>query len=291
MIGSLALMGFPFTAGFYSKEAILEIAYSSYSVSGHFAYVLGVISAFFTAFYSMRVMYLTFLRLPAGYKSVYEHAHEPGLFMLIPLMVLSILSIIVGYILKDMFIGLGTTFWGNSLAISSLGIVGSFYEAEFISWNVKLVPFVVSILGVIVSFLSYHFGSSLFINYLNYYWFRKMYIFFSKKWFFDLVYNQYLVRGFFVLSYDVLYKMVDRGLLEYFGASGMYYFTLNLFENLRLLQTGFLNVYIVSLFACMLFALVLLYFLNISFDVFFDVFTIIFIVIVFFLFLDRKNVK
>jgi len=62
MIGSLALMGFPFLAGFYSKDVILEVAYASYSIKGHFAYWLGTISAFFTAFYSIRLISLTFFK-------------------------------------------------------------------------------------------------------------------------------------------------------------------------------------------------------------------------------------
>merc|ERR1711871_348739 len=70
MIGSLALMGFPFLTGFYSKDVILEIAYAKYTLSGHFAHWLGTLAAFFTAFYSMRLLYLTFLAEPNGFKNV-----------------------------------------------------------------------------------------------------------------------------------------------------------------------------------------------------------------------------
>ena len=59
-IGSFALMGFPFLTGFYSKDVILEVAFASYSSAGHFAYTLGTLAAFFTAFYSMRLSFLTF---------------------------------------------------------------------------------------------------------------------------------------------------------------------------------------------------------------------------------------
>ena len=61
VIGSLALIGFPFLTGFYSKDAILEIAYGKFTVVGHFSYILGVVGAFFTSFYSTRLIYLTFL--------------------------------------------------------------------------------------------------------------------------------------------------------------------------------------------------------------------------------------
>ena len=73
---------------------------------GIFAYVLGLLSAFCTAFYSMRSLYLTFLGKTNGYKKVVEHAHEPKLFMLVPLFVLGIGSIFVGYLGKDLFMGL-----------------------------------------------------------------------------------------------------------------------------------------------------------------------------------------
>ena len=66
--GSLALIGFPFLTGFYSKDLILEISYSKYNLFGYISYAFGVTSAFLTAFYSMRLICLTFLLKPAGYK-------------------------------------------------------------------------------------------------------------------------------------------------------------------------------------------------------------------------------
>jgi len=111
-IGSVSLMGFPFTTGFYSKDLILELAAVSVKIPGVFAYFLGVLSAFFTAYYSLRLLYLTFLAIPSGYKNYFSGAHEPGIFMLIPLLVLGVGSIFVGYFGKEMFVGLGTTFLG-----------------------------------------------------------------------------------------------------------------------------------------------------------------------------------
>lgn len=75
-IGSLSLIGFPFLTGFYSKDVILELAYASCTVHGHFAHWLGTMAAFFTAFYSFRLLYLTFLGEPNGHKRVMNHAHE-----------------------------------------------------------------------------------------------------------------------------------------------------------------------------------------------------------------------
>jgi NADH-ubiquinone oxidoreductase chain 5 len=107
VIGSLALIGFPFLAGFYSKDIILEYLYSSYSQLGHFTYSLGILAACGTTFYSFRLLYLVFLIKPAGYKRVYYSIHESNIFISFALIFLCICSIFVGYILKDIFLGLG----------------------------------------------------------------------------------------------------------------------------------------------------------------------------------------
>ena len=103
-------MGFPFLTGFYSKDVIIEVAYAKYSVSGHFAHWFGCISAFFTAFYSFRLVYLTFLSRPNGQKNIIGGAHEVPLSMGVPLIVLSFGSIFWGY-----FAGLEVFFSNEAL--------------------------------------------------------------------------------------------------------------------------------------------------------------------------------
>jgi NADH-ubiquinone oxidoreductase chain 5 len=109
-VGSLALMGFPFLTGFYSKDVILEIAYGSFLIEGSFVHTLGCFAAFFTAYYSMRLLAMTFLREPNGNKYNYSHVHEGNYKMRIPLFILSFASIFIGYLSRDLFIGLGTPF-------------------------------------------------------------------------------------------------------------------------------------------------------------------------------------
>jgi NADH-ubiquinone oxidoreductase chain 5 len=110
IVGSLALMGFPYLTGFYSKDVILEVAYGSFTVEGRFVHTLGVFAAFFTAYYSVRLLALTFLRPANGFRSAYANAHESHLQMTIPLILLSFFSIFVGFISRDIFIGIGTDF-------------------------------------------------------------------------------------------------------------------------------------------------------------------------------------
>jgi NADH-ubiquinone oxidoreductase chain 5 len=110
LIGSLALMGFPFLTGFYSKDVILEVAYGSFTFEGRFVHTLGSLAAFFTAYYSIRLLAMTFLRPANGNKYFYEHAHESPLAMAAPLVILSFGSIFIGYVSRDMMIGMGTDF-------------------------------------------------------------------------------------------------------------------------------------------------------------------------------------
>jgi len=110
VVGSLALIGFPFLTGFYSKDVILELAFGSFTVEGRFVHTLGSFAAFFTAYYSRRLLGLTFLRPANGLRFNYEHAHEGAFPMVFPLIVLSFASIFVGYSIRDIRIGLGSDF-------------------------------------------------------------------------------------------------------------------------------------------------------------------------------------
>jgi NADH-ubiquinone oxidoreductase chain 5 len=110
VIGSLALIGFPFLTGFYSKDVILEVAYGKYTSEGHFSYILGSVGAFLTAFYSTRLVYLTFLSTPNGYKTVICAAYDSSYQISLSLLLLSIPSVLIGFYSKDMIIGFGTDF-------------------------------------------------------------------------------------------------------------------------------------------------------------------------------------
>ena len=100
-IGSISLMGFPFLTGFYSKDAILELAFGKFTVTSHFAYWLGTVSASLTAFYSMRLLYLTFINKTNAYRYSIQHIHDLPKIMGYPLFILVFGSIFVGYLMKD----------------------------------------------------------------------------------------------------------------------------------------------------------------------------------------------
>jgi NADH-ubiquinone oxidoreductase chain 5 len=178
LIGSLSLMGFPFLTGFYSKDIILELAFAKYAISGTFAYILGLISAFFTAFYSFRVLYLTFWAPVNAFKKVFLNVHESSFFICFPLFILSLGSIFIGYLTKDMFIGLGSNFFNNAIFNLNSNIIA--LNGEFMPFYIKLLPLYFSSLGAL--FVLYN--NYILLNY-NYYKiclsFKNVYVFLIKK--------------------------------------------------------------------------------------------------------------
>jgi len=193
LIGSLALMGFPFLTGFYSKDVILEVAYGKYTTQGHFSYVLGVLGAFLTAFYSIRLVCLTFLSKPNGFKKVLCYSYDSSYYIVTVLALLAIPSIFIGYFSKDMLIGLGTDFWGNSIFIlpDNMNLI----DAEFIPHKYKLLPVILSILGASTSFLLYRVLTEFLVFFKLYN--KTIYTFLNRKWFFDKLYNELVVQFFF----------------------------------------------------------------------------------------------
>lgn len=157
VIGSLALIGFPFLTGFYSKDLILEVAYSKYSSLGVFSYCLGSLGAFLTAFYSMRLSYLTFLSKPNGYKQIVCFAYDSGLLICFALGCLAIPSIVVGYYTKDMIVGVGTSFFGSAIYINLQNF--NLFDAEFINTFYKTLPVQLSLIGFFLAFFFYIFKS------------------------------------------------------------------------------------------------------------------------------------
>ena len=204
LIGSLSLMGMPFLTGFYSKDVILEVAYGKYSIPGHFAYSLGSFAAFFTAFYSFRLLYLTFLSKPNGFRKAILNAHEAPLRMALPLAILVIPSIFIGYFTKDMIIGLGTDFWLGSIFIQPKNF--NMVEAEHIPEVAKLFPLILSITGAFSSYILYKSYPNLLYNFKTSDIGLKLYLFFNRKWLFDKVYNENLGQFFLKAGYHSTYK-------------------------------------------------------------------------------------
>ncbi len=117
LIGSLALCGFPFLAGFYSKDIILETTLQSAGYFQYFIIYTSFITALLTSIYSFRTIYLVFLAPTSVYKSTSKKIHDVPLVMAFSLFILAIGSIFSGYFFFDMFVGLGTDFFENSIFV------------------------------------------------------------------------------------------------------------------------------------------------------------------------------
>ena len=241
VIGSLALIGFPFLTGFYSKDVILEVAYGKYTLEGHFSYILGTLGAFLTAFYSTRLIYLTFLSSPNGYRAVICSAYDSSYQITTSLLLLVIPSVLIGFYAKDMIIGFGSDFWGNAIFTNPENM--NRVDSEFIIHIFKILPVILSLLGVTSSFLLYLFSSKLLVQLKMSTIGKKFYNFFNKKWFFDKVYNEYIGQFFFTISYTVTYKIIDRGIIEIFGPMGLSSLITKKASSISKLQTGYLYHY------------------------------------------------
>ena len=251
VIGSLALVGFPFLTGFYSKDAILEVAYAKYTVEGHFSYHLGVLAAFCTSFYSTRLLFLVFLSEPNGNRLVIINAKESSWIMGLPLFVLSLLTIVLGFMTRDLFIGFGTHFWGTSIFILPQNY--TLVDIEFIPLFYKLLPLLISILGTSFAYILYSFGLRFFYRVkMENLRFRALYNFLVKKWYFDRIYNEIFVQNILYFSYEFVYKDLDRGLIEKVGPLGVIEVCSNISKLAVLLQTGLLSHYLFSFFAILL---------------------------------------
>lgn len=245
LIGSLSLAGFPFLTGFYSKDVILECAFAHYTVTGNFAFWLGAISVLFTSYYSFRLLFLTFLTSTSAYKSTLEKAHDSPFLMAFPLFLLALGSLFVGYLGKDMMIGLGTNFWGHSIFVLPENL--SLLESEYIPQSQKMLPLFCTLLGAVsAGLLSYPKGmQKLVYQFKSSRFGRSLYLFLNKRWLFDKVYNDFVAEKSLHFGYHISFKTLDKGCFEILGPYGVS----NLFQrfttHVARLQSGMIYHYAV----------------------------------------------
>ena len=214
IIGSIALMGIPPFAGYFSKDLILEYALSIHSFNGTNIYVLGCLGAFLTSVYSTRLIYLTFLNKTNIKTDFFNKIKEPSFTMLFPLFILSIGAIAGGYLFYD--IVENNAFWFNS--IFTLTEVNYVEEAHHIEKIYKLFPIFLVVLAVIAVFTAYRYVDSL--SYLLNYKIKGLVKFLQKKWYFDEIYGFLFVSKLLQLS-KFLWTRVDINLIDLKGPIGV----------------------------------------------------------------------
>ena len=241
LVGSLSLLATPWLTGFYSKDLIIELAYGQYSFSGIYAYILGSLTAGLTAFYSFRLISLVFLTVPNGIKNVYLNSHESNFAVIIPLFILALFSIFFGFVFSDLFVGVGSDFFANSIFINPNNI--SIIEAEFsLPLIIKLLPTILSILGATSAIFLYHVYPDFIVNLTDSTLGKKVYTFLNGKYFFDVIYNYYIISAG-LLTGNTISKVLDRGVIELLGPYGLASVLENTANNIAKLDTGVITTY------------------------------------------------
>lgn len=242
LIASLSLAAFPFMTGFYSKDFILESAYGQFYFSSIAVYFISTIGAMFTTLYSVKVLYLTFLSNPNGPLIYYKHAHESDIYMSIPLIILAVFSIFFGYLTKDIFIGLGSSFFiDNSLFIHPSHEI--MLDTEFsVPILFKILPLIFTLL---LSLLSILFSEFLYkpliyfkLSSIGY----NIYGFFNQRFLVELFYNKYITDLVLKLGGQTT-KVIDKGSIELIGPYGLEKALYMLSRNISKLDTGVITSY------------------------------------------------
>ena len=214
IIGTLALTGFPFLSGFYSKEAIIEYAYLRGNTVGYYAVIVGIFTALLTSIYSWRLIFKTFHGTYNNEKLKINTMHESPFVMLIPLILLAIGSLFAGYFFKELFIGHSSSnyFWTDSIKF-------------LLPLSLDHPPLWIIYITPVIVILSIPFSYYLFVknkNITN--WLvnenKPLYNFLLNKWYFDELYDFLFVKPFKKIGI-FFWKNVDIKIIDKFGPDGI----------------------------------------------------------------------
>ncbi|MEX0693292.1 MAG: NADH-quinone oxidoreductase subunit L [Rhodospirillales bacterium] len=238
-IGSLALVGIPPFAGFFSKDIVLEAAWAAQTGVGKYAFAMGVTAALLTAFYSWRLLFMTFHGKPRCDDTTLGHVHESPKVMILPLVVLAIGAVAAGYVPYNLFVGEGMAqFWGD--AIKVLPEHPALVNAHHVPALVKYAPLIVGAIGIGTAWLFYikrpDIPGKIAARY------QGVYQFLLNKWYFDELYDKIFVRPSFALGRG-LWKGGDGALIDGCGPDGISAAVKVLARRASALQTGYLYHY------------------------------------------------
>jgi NADH-quinone oxidoreductase subunit L len=238
VIGTLALTGFPLTAGYFSKDAIIEAAYVTRNPIALYAFGATVAAAMLTSFYSWRLIFVTFHGTPHDRRH-YDQARESPLVMLVPLGFLAAGSILAGFPFKDMFAGHGVTeFFRDSLKFAAGNHV--LEDMHHVSYLIAMLPTVMMALGFVVAWEFYIRRPELPAELARQH--EPLHRFLLNKWYFDELYEHVLVRPTLWLG-RVLWKIGDGRIIDGLGPDGVSARVLDVTRGAVRLQTGYLYHY------------------------------------------------
>ena len=236
IIGTLALTGFPFLSGFYSKDAIIEFAYLKGNTTGYYAAGVGILTAVLTSIYSWRLIFKTFHGEYNNKKIDIKEMHESPLIMLLPLFVLAIGAIFAGFLFKDLFIGHGgdNIFWGNS--IKFLNPLSTEHPPL---WLLLTTPVLVLISIPIAYYL---FVKEKSVPYQIIQSNKPLYNLLINKWYFDELYDVLFIQSSKKIGL-FFWKVIDVKIIDKFGPDGFSLLIKNLSLKASKFQSGFIYQY------------------------------------------------
>ena len=238
-IGSLAMAGIPFFAGFYSKDIIIESAFAAATGVGRYAFWLGALTALLTALYSWRLILMTFHGAPRADEKVMAHVREAPRSMMIPMFVLAAGAAFVGMAGFDAFVGEGAAaFWRESIMV--LPQHSALEDAHNVPLWVKLLPVVVAAGGIALAYLGYMFRPDLPGRLAER--FRAVYVFLVKKWYFDDLYDRLFVWPANAIGLG-FWKSGDGAVIDGVGPDGVAAATRDLARRAGRLQSGYVYHY------------------------------------------------
>lgn len=231
-IGSLALAGVPYFAGYYSKDAILEASWIAPGLDAQYGYLLGLGTVLLTSLYSWRLILMTFNGPPHADERVMGHLHEPGMTMLIPCFILSAGAIFAGYL--GISYALNPHFWRESLMM-----VQGEHEVSM-PFIISVLPTLAAVTGIALAYLFY-LKWTLWPQKLAQ-TFRHLYSFLVHKWYFDEMYDALFVKNVQIMG-DVFWQKGDVALIDGYGPDGIARRSLGLARQASHLQSGFVYHY------------------------------------------------
>jgi NADH-quinone oxidoreductase subunit L len=235
IIGTLALTGFPFLSGFYSKDAIIEFAYLKGNTYGYYAAGIGIFTALLTSIYSWRLIFKTFHGTYNNKKLKIEEMHESPIVMLLPLIILSIGSIFAGFLFKDLFIGHGE----NNFWMESIKFLKPLSTEHPPLWVILITPIIVT-LSIPISYYLFVKNKKLPHDFAQSN--KPLYNFLLNKWYFDELYNLIFIQSSKKIGL-FFWKIVDVGTIDRFGPDGISSLIKNLSLKASKFQSGFIYQY------------------------------------------------